>query len=121
MLVVRKESNSKAITLFTIVTVIFLPLSFVTSYLGMNSVDIRGGSFTQGLFWAIAMPIAAFLVGGLWIALRFRRRIRRVAIDRLESCRGWWRGTNTTTGSGSVVVDRLAQSRFGFGSGQSHV
>ncbi|KAL4756174.1 uncharacterized protein BDW70DRAFT_164747 [Aspergillus foveolatus] len=66
MLEVRKESNRKAITLFTIVTVIFLPLSFVTSYLGMNSVAIRGGSFTQGLFWAVAIPIAAFLVGGLY-------------------------------------------------------
>ncbi|KAJ5925580.1 Mg2+ transporter protein CorA-like/Zinc transport protein ZntB [Penicillium verhagenii] len=41
MIEVRKESNSKAITIFTIVTVVFLPLSFVTSYLGMNSVDIR--------------------------------------------------------------------------------
>ncbi|KAL4869217.1 hypothetical protein BDV12DRAFT_85184 [Aspergillus spectabilis] len=87
MLEVRKESNSKAITIFTIVTVIFLPLSFVTSYLGMNSVDIRGGTFTQGLFWAIAIPIAASLVGGLWVALRFRRRIRRFVVEKLGSCR----------------------------------
>ncbi|KAJ5624330.1 Mg2+ transporter protein CorA-like/Zinc transport protein ZntB [Penicillium lagena] len=51
MIEVRKESNSKAIAIFTIVTVIFLPLSFVTSYLGMNSVDIRDGTFNQSLFW----------------------------------------------------------------------
>ncbi|KAL4906227.1 hypothetical protein BDW74DRAFT_151541 [Aspergillus multicolor] len=87
MLEVRKESNSKAITIFTVVTVIFLPLSFVTSYLGMNSVDIRDGTFTQAMFWAIAVPVAACLVGVLWVALRFRRRIRQFVLWGLESIR----------------------------------
>ncbi|KAJ5523829.1 Mg2+ transporter protein CorA-like/Zinc transport protein ZntB [Penicillium frequentans] len=62
MIEVRKESNSKAITIFTTVTVIFLPLSFVTSYLGMNSVDIRNGTFNQSLFWIIALPSTAGLI-----------------------------------------------------------
>jgi hypothetical protein len=100
MLEVRKESNSKAITIFTIVTVIFLPLSFVTSYLGMNSVDIRGGTFTQGLFWAIAIPIAASLVGGLWVALRFRRRIRRFVVGTLGTCSRLYR--NIVRGAASL-------------------
>lgn len=77
MIEVRKESNSKAITIFTIVTVIFLPLSFVTSYLGMNSVDIRDGTFKQSLFWIIALPSAAGLIFTLWIVLKFRQRLRR--------------------------------------------
>ncbi|KAJ5127115.1 Mg2+ transporter protein CorA-like/Zinc transport protein ZntB [Penicillium atrosanguineum] len=67
MIEVRKESNSSAITIFTIVTVVFLPLSFITSYLGMNSVDIRNGTFHQSLFWAIALPSAACLIFILWI------------------------------------------------------
>ncbi|KAJ5443385.1 Mg2+ transporter protein CorA-like/Zinc transport protein ZntB [Penicillium cf. griseofulvum] len=67
MIEVRKESNSKAIAIFTVVTVIFLPLSFVTSYLGMNSVDIRDGTFNQSLFWIVALPSAAVLIFTLWM------------------------------------------------------
>ncbi|KAJ6120590.1 Mg2+ transporter protein CorA-like/Zinc transport protein ZntB [Penicillium sp. IBT 18751x] len=78
MIEVRKESNSSAITIFTIVTVVFLPLSFITSYLGMNSVDIRNGTFHQSLFWVIALPSAAFLVFVLWVVIRFRHRMRRL-------------------------------------------
>lgn len=33
---ITEEDHGKAILVFTIVTVIFLPLSFVTSFLGMN-------------------------------------------------------------------------------------
>jgi Mg2+ and Co2+ transporter CorA len=39
------------------VTVIFLPLSFVTGYLGMNVDDVRNMGQKQGIFWIIAMPI----------------------------------------------------------------
>jgi hypothetical protein len=78
MIEVRKESNSSAIVIFTIVTVVFLPLSFVTSYLGMNSVDIRDGTFHQSLFWAVALPSTACLIFILWIFIRFRKRVRRM-------------------------------------------
>jgi len=36
---------------------IFLPLNFVTSYLGMNTCDIRNMSNNQSLFWAIVVPL----------------------------------------------------------------
>ncbi|KAL4934217.1 uncharacterized protein BDV17DRAFT_3103 [Aspergillus undulatus] len=114
ILEVRKESHSKAITIFTIVTVIFLPLSFVTSYLGMNSVDIRDGTFTQGLFWAVAIPIATCLVGGLWLGLKFRRRIKRLFVDRLGSCtnkRKRW----ISTGLAGLKRAALVRFRQGFG------
>lgn len=80
MIEVRKESNSKAIIVFTAVTVIFLPLSFVTSYLGMNSVDIRNGTFNQSLFWIIALPSTTCLLLSLWIIIRFRGRLRRLLV-----------------------------------------
>lgn len=38
---INEEDHGKAILVFTVVTIIFLPLSFVTSYLGMNTSDIR--------------------------------------------------------------------------------
>lgn len=34
---INEEDHGKAIMVFTVVTVVFLPLSFVTSYLGMVS------------------------------------------------------------------------------------
>ncbi|KAH0553005.1 hypothetical protein GP486_006801 [Trichoglossum hirsutum] len=63
------DNNNKLILVFTVVTVIFLPLSFVTGYLGMNTADIRSMANRQPLFWAIALPLTftilaiALLVG----------------------------------------------------------
>jgi hypothetical protein len=60
---IYEEDHGKAITAFTVVTVIFLPLSFVTSYFGMNTVDIRDMNSEQGLFWAIALPLTFVTIG----------------------------------------------------------
>ncbi|MCJ1314658.1 hypothetical protein MMC25_008340 [Agyrium rufum] len=59
---IQQEDHGKVILVFTIVTIIFLPLSFVTSLLGMNTVDIRNSTSTQGLFWAISLPLTAIVV-----------------------------------------------------------
>src|SRR5690242_16586760 len=56
---INEEDHGKAILVFTVVTVIFLPLSFVTSYLGMNTTDIRDMGSSSRLFWAIAVPLTA--------------------------------------------------------------
>lgn len=48
---------------FTVVTVIFLPLSFVTSYFGMNASDIRDMDETQAVFWSVAIPLTCVTVG----------------------------------------------------------
>ncbi|KAJ2988060.1 hypothetical protein NUW58_g4175 [Xylaria curta] len=45
------DTMNKAILLFTGITVVFLPLSFVTSYLGMNLADIRDTTIDQAWFW----------------------------------------------------------------------
>ncbi|KAF7538824.1 hypothetical protein G7054_g2580 [Neopestalotiopsis clavispora] len=57
------EDHGKAILVFTVITLIFLPLSFVTSYLGMNTVDIRDMDNSQALFWTIAIPVTAVILG----------------------------------------------------------
>jgi Mg2+ and Co2+ transporters len=54
---VRQEDQGKAVLVFTIVTVVFMPLSFVTSYLGMNTTDIRNTNSSQTLFWVISAPL----------------------------------------------------------------
>ncbi|KAF3041593.1 hypothetical protein E8E12_009247 [Didymella heteroderae] len=61
---IAEEGNSKAILIFTLVTIVFLPLSFVSSIFGMNTIDVRDMSSTQTLFWAVALPVTAG-VGGL--------------------------------------------------------
>lgn len=49
-------------------TVIFLPLSFITGYLGMNVEDIRNMGKTQSIFWVIATPIT-FVIAGVVVLL----------------------------------------------------
>ncbi|KAI1505015.1 hypothetical protein F5X99DRAFT_334227 [Biscogniauxia marginata] len=60
---ILEESHGKAIRVFTFVTVFFLPLSFVTSFMGMNTTDIRDIDKDQKLFWIIALPITAVVMG----------------------------------------------------------
>lgn len=56
------DDHGTAILVFTVVTLVFLPLSFVTSYLGMNTADIRNQDATQGLFWEIATPLTSAVI-----------------------------------------------------------
>ena len=60
---IRLEDHGKAILVFTIVTIIFLPLSFVSSFFGMNFSDIRDMERTQRLFWLVAGCLTVGTVG----------------------------------------------------------
>ena len=53
--------------MFTIVTIIFLPLSFATSYLGMNTTDIRDMEQGQWLLWAIGAPLTVVVLLAAWL------------------------------------------------------
>ncbi|KAL3430185.1 hypothetical protein BDV09DRAFT_189492 [Aspergillus tetrazonus] len=57
-----QEDHGKAILVFTIVSTIFLPLSFVSSYLGMNTADIRDMELSQALFWQVAAPFTVLVI-----------------------------------------------------------
>ncbi|KAL2868160.1 uncharacterized protein BJX67DRAFT_351219 [Aspergillus lucknowensis] len=63
-----QEDHGKAILVFTIVSTIFLPLSFVSSYLGMNASDIRDMELSQALFWEIAAPFTAVVITAVLVA-----------------------------------------------------
>jgi hypothetical protein len=56
---IRLEDHGKAILVFTIVTIIFLPMSFISSFFGMNFSDIRNMEQTQRLFWIVAGSLTA--------------------------------------------------------------
>ncbi|KAJ5716763.1 hypothetical protein N7488_002409 [Penicillium malachiteum] len=71
---VRQEDQGKAILIFTIVTVVFTPLSFVTSYLGMNTIDIRNMKNSQTLSWAVSIPLTVVIISiVLFVALQAER------------------------------------------------
>ncbi|PGH07592.1 hypothetical protein AJ80_07981 [Polytolypa hystricis UAMH7299] len=59
----NKDQQEAAIFAFTVVTVIFLPLSFVASFLGMNTSDIRDMGSNQWVYWAAAIPLTAVVIG----------------------------------------------------------
>jgi hypothetical protein len=89
---------------FTIVTIIFLPLSFVSSVFGMNTHDIRDMPYGQWAYWAAGIPLTFIVVvGSLWWAGELgsiRRWIAR-AIPRSTSSRRL-----TTNGPGPLNMSR---------------
>lgn len=92
MLARKAAQQNNAILIFTIITAIFLPLSFFSSYFGkssflgliksgdmlmlrkgMNTRDIRELKVTQSRFWIIAGPISFCVVlVATWCAYRLR-------------------------------------------------
>lgn len=75
-LAIVSDSQNKAILVFTGVTIVFLPLSFFTSYYGMNLRGIIDSGLTQGYFWRVCGSIAFAIV--MIVALgAFRHRLKR--------------------------------------------
>lgn len=74
-LAIVSDSQNKAILVFTGVTIVFLPLSFFTSYYGMNLTGIVGTAKDESYFWKLCGSIAFFIV--LFVALgAFRHRFK---------------------------------------------
>lgn len=57
-----QDDNSKAIFVFTIVTVLFLPMSFVASFFGMNVIGVSATTTPLKHFWTIALPLTFGIV-----------------------------------------------------------
>ena len=86
---ILEEDHGKAIRVFTFVTLLFLPLSFVTSFMGMNTKDVRDMEFTQNIFWMTGLPVTlAVITAALiyayrgeevedWVWRQMERRRRR--------------------------------------------
>jgi Mg2+ and Co2+ transporter CorA len=97
---IRLEDHGKAILVFTIVTIIFLPLSFISSFFGMNFSDIRDMEQTQRLFWTVAASLTvgtvtfsvflAFFGGAMmewivtWKENRSRKLKKRMAVKKRD-------------------------------------
>jgi Mg2+ and Co2+ transporter CorA len=82
-LAIVADHQNKAILLFTGVTIVFLPLSFFTSYFGMNLEGLQNNDKTEAYFWKVCGTIgfAIMLAVTLWIGRhRVFRQIQRVAM-----------------------------------------
>lgn len=58
----NKDKQESAIIIFTLVTIVFLPLSFVASVFGMNTNDIRNMDTDQWAFWVSALPLTLIVI-----------------------------------------------------------
>lgn len=58
----RKDRQESAIYAFTVVTIIFLPLSTLAGIFGMNTNDIRNLQLNQWVYWAVAVPLTCLVV-----------------------------------------------------------
>jgi hypothetical protein len=58
----NKDRQEAAIYAFTIVTIVFLPLSAVAGILGMNVSDIRDMGQKQWVFWVTALPLTGIII-----------------------------------------------------------
>lgn len=60
---IRMEDHGQVILVFTVVTVIFLPLSFVASVFSMNVSQLQGATLSISYFWAAGFGLTALVLG----------------------------------------------------------
>ena len=78
-----QEQNGKYLFVFTVVTVLFLPPSFVAGFFGMNLQGFSPLPWTVAHFWEIAIPLT---VGVVIAAMIFAKTID----DFLAAWSRWW-------------------------------
>ncbi|KAL2116560.1 hypothetical protein VTJ04DRAFT_8728 [Mycothermus thermophilus] len=90
MIEIGDENHSRAIRIFTVTTLIFVPLTFVSGFFGMNTNDIRDIDANQTLYWMISIPVTfvtlsiAFIYGYKADDLSdwFHNKFHRTRLDR---------------------------------------
>ncbi len=75
--------HGRIMLLFTVVTIIFLPMSFMASWFGMNPKVPALGNLPLSSIAAIIFPISLF-IAGVALAFAFSERLRDLLADVLE-------------------------------------
>jgi Mg2+ and Co2+ transporter CorA len=73
--------QSRSVMIFTAITIIFLPLSFFTSYFGMNLTDIVKTDRDSSYFWYIAGPTSGSIVIVIFIIAKCMGVVREPPPD----------------------------------------
>ncbi|VBB79618.1 Putative protein of unknown function [Podospora comata] len=84
-----RDRQERAIYAFTIVTIVFLPLSSIASIFGMNSADVRDMEVGQWAYWVTAVPVT---VGVVLMGLWWTGEMGGVIRTGMEWVRGWGEG-----------------------------
>ncbi|KAH7408231.1 hypothetical protein DE146DRAFT_645631 [Phaeosphaeria sp. MPI-PUGE-AT-0046c] len=85
-LAIVADNQNKAILVFTGVTVVFLPLSFFTSYFGMNLDGLANTTRTEKYFWKVCGTTGFVIVLALVLyvqRIRIARRLRHAVSSTL--------------------------------------
>lgn len=110
---IMADDKGRALFIFTAVTVVFLPLSFVASYVSML-VGGSGAGFdwpaVHALFWEVAGPLTAAVLA-FCLAVAQAGAVRRALLLGLPN--RVRRGRAPEVGVGSAVWGRLAAWRVG--------
>ncbi|KAK3680843.1 hypothetical protein B0T22DRAFT_434949 [Podospora appendiculata] len=69
--------QGQAVMMFTVVTIIFLPLSFMSSIFGMNNLDFGSGSWTLGNQFKLMFPVSVGIIV-VSVAVAFSKYLRAV-------------------------------------------
>ena len=89
-----QDDNSRAIFIFTFITVIFLPLSFVAGFFGMNVVGISGTASTTTHFWVIAAPVTLAIMILCGTVVFWGEKIWFEVADLYRFCRSMFAGSS---------------------------
>ncbi|KAH8773746.1 putative Mg2+ transporter [Diaporthe sp. PMI_573] len=105
-----RDRQERAIYAFTIVTVIFLPLSSVASIFGINTKDVRDTDLDQWAYWATAVPVTAAVVffGLLWTG-ELGNILRWVSSFGSHVSKGHYQRIPDEYYDGDPLLDRLAR------------
>lgn len=111
----NRDRQENAIMVFTIVTIVFLPLSFVSSVFGMNTSDVRDMPYSQWAYWAAGVPLTVLVVfGSLWWAGEFEgfgSWVQRT-LSRASSASGGYERIPEPATSESRRIGRRGDARY---------
>lgn len=77
----RAGVQARSVIVFTAITIVFLPLSFFTSYFGMNVTDIANTVHSSKYFWLIAGPISGTIIIAVFVVTKHLSAIRDPVSD----------------------------------------
>jgi len=83
-LAIVADIQNKAILVFTGVTIIFLPLSFFTSYYGMNLQGIIDTAKTEAFFWKVCGTVGFCMIMAVSL-FAFRHKYRSRLLIRMKA------------------------------------
>ncbi|KAK3322643.1 hypothetical protein B0H66DRAFT_211550 [Apodospora peruviana] len=66
--------QSRSVFIFTAITIVFLPLSFFTSYFSMDVASTLSSPYESEMFWKICGPISGTIIVGVFAVARYVSR-----------------------------------------------